>query len=147
MRIECTSCHSSKHDPWLALTALMAVSGNDDCPGVQLSSLYAGRAPIGIVIGGFWSMSARNGYSPGCQRQVPRALAIFNGGNALTITGRRRWAVTWGHRRLARGAFWRLLLAMVASSGKCVSLPSMKSQRTTAAGNRVGSVPPLDGIL
>ena len=42
-----------------------------------------GRALIGIVIGGFWSMSAATAIRLVPQRQVPRALAIFNGGNAL----------------------------------------------------------------
>lgn len=67
----------------LSMTALMAISAMI----VALSSNYmiymAGRALIGIAIGGFWSMSAATALRLVPQHLVPRALAIFNGGNAL----------------------------------------------------------------
>lgn len=42
-----------------------------------------GRALIGVVIGGFWSMSAATVMRLVEEHHVPRALAILNGGNAL----------------------------------------------------------------
>jgi predicted MFS family arabinose efflux permease len=42
-----------------------------------------GRAFIGVAIGGFWSMSAATAMRLVPDREVPRALAIVNGGNAL----------------------------------------------------------------
>jgi predicted MFS family arabinose efflux permease len=42
-----------------------------------------GRAFIGVAIGGFWSMSAATAMRLVPAHQVPRALAIVNGGNAL----------------------------------------------------------------
>ena len=67
----------------LGMTVLMAISGAI----IGLASSYlvymAGRALIGIAIGGFWSMSAATAIRLVPQHQVARALAIFNGGNAL----------------------------------------------------------------
>jgi predicted MFS family arabinose efflux permease len=66
----------------LGLTALMAISGVI----IALAPVYPvymlGRALIGVVIGGFWSMSAATAIRLVPQHQVPRALAIFNGGTA-----------------------------------------------------------------
>lgn len=42
-----------------------------------------GRALIGVVVGGFWSMSAATAMRLVPEQDVPRALAIFNSGNAL----------------------------------------------------------------
>lgn len=67
----------------LGMTALMALSATM----VALSPCYliymAGRALIGIAIGGFWSMSAATALRLVPRHRVPHALAIFNGGNAL----------------------------------------------------------------
>ncbi|PLN73788.1 MFS transporter, partial [Klebsiella quasipneumoniae] len=114
----------------LALTALMAVSGMM----IALASFYPvymlGRALIGIVIGGFWSMSAATAIRLVPQRQVPRALAIFNGGNALATVVAAPLGSYLGATVGWRGAFLCLVpLAMVAFVWQCVSLPSMKSQR------------------
>lgn len=115
----------------LALTALMAVSGMM----IALASSYPvymlGRALIGIVIGGFWSMSVATAIRLVPQRQVPRALAIFNGGNALATVVAAPLGSYLGATVGWRGAFLCLIpLAMVAFVWQCVSLPSMKSQRT-----------------
>ena len=67
----------------LALTALMAVSGAVVALAPNYLIYMVGRALIGVVIGGFWSMSAATAMRLVPADQVPRALAIFNGGNAL----------------------------------------------------------------
>ncbi|WP_228288801.1 MFS transporter, partial [Klebsiella quasipneumoniae] len=110
------------------LTALMAVSGMM----IALASSYPvymlGRALIGIVIGGFWSMSAATAIRLVPQRQVPRALAIFNGGNALATVVAAPLGSYLGATVGWRGAFLCLVpLAVVAFIWQCVSLPSMKS--------------------
>lgn len=101
---------------------------------IALASSYPvymlGRALIGIVIGGFWSMSAATAIRLVPQRQVPRALAIFNGGNALATVVAAPLGSYLGATVGWRGAFLCLVpLAMVAFVWQCVSLPSMKSQR------------------
>lgn len=67
----------------LWLTLLMVVSGTlvAVAPGYPVFML--GRALIGVAIGGFWSMSAATVIRLVSPANVPRALAILNGGNAL----------------------------------------------------------------
>jgi predicted MFS family arabinose efflux permease len=67
----------------LALTALMALSGAVVALAPNYLVYMLGRALIGVVIGGFWSMSAATAMRLVPSDKVPRALAIFNGGNAL----------------------------------------------------------------
>ena len=67
----------------LGMTILMAVSGLVIALASNYLMYMAGRAMIGIAIGGFWSMSAATAIRLVPQHQVTRALAIFNAGNAL----------------------------------------------------------------
>src|SRR6478609_2548961 len=66
----------------LSLTALMLVSGTTVAFAPSVAVFMAGRALIGVAIGGFWSMSAATVMRLVQTEQVPRALAIVNGGNA-----------------------------------------------------------------
>ena len=116
----------------LGLTALMAASGLMIALASSFPVYMLGRALIGIVIGGFWSMSAATAIRLVPQRQVPRALAIFNGGNALATVVAAPLGSYLGATVGWRGAFLCLVpLAMVAFIWQCVSLPSMKSQQGT----------------
>ena len=122
----------------LGLTALMAASGLMIAQASSFPVYMLGRALIGIVIGGFWSLSAATAIRLVPQRQVPRALAIFNGGNALATVVAAPLGSYLGATVGWRGAFLCLVpLAMVAFIWQCVSLPSMKSQR---APQRQGTV-------
>src|SRR3989344_940668 len=67
----------------LGLTALMCLSGAVIALAPNYAVYMVGRALIGVVVGGFWSMSAATAMRLVPAQQVPRALAIFNGGNAL----------------------------------------------------------------
>ncbi len=89
----------------LGLTALMAASGVIIALASSFPVYMLGRALIGIVIGGFWSMSAATAIRLVPQRQVPRALAIFNGGTPLW---QRRWAATWGPPSAGAAPFYIL---------------------------------------
>ncbi|ENY2727363.1 MFS transporter [Salmonella enterica] len=122
----------------LGLTVLMAVSAMI----IALASSYLvymlGRALIGIVIGGFWSMSAATAIRLVPQRQVPRALAIFNGGNALATVVAPTLGSYLGATVGWRGAFLCLVpLAIVAFIWQCISLPAMASDK---ARKQCGSV-------
>jgi len=121
----------------LSLTALMLVSGTTVAFAPSVAVFMAGRALIGVAIGGFWSMSAATVMRLVQTEQVPRALAIVNGGNALatviaapvgsflgTIVGW-RWAF-----------FCTVPIAAAALAWQWASLPHMpvhhrKSSRTT----------------
>src|SRR3989338_4552567 len=67
----------------LILTVLMAISGAVVALAPSFTLYMVGRALLGVVIGGFWSMSAATAMRLVPDDQVPKALAIFNGGNAL----------------------------------------------------------------
>ena len=67
----------------LCLTLLMIASATVTAFAPNYALFMAGRALIGIAIGGFWSLSAATAMQLVPEDQVPRALAIVNGGNAL----------------------------------------------------------------
>src|SRR6187549_1719861 len=70
----------------LSLTALMIVSGMMVALAPNAGVFMAGRALVGVVIGGFWSMSAATVMRLVPEREVPGALGVLNGGNALAST-------------------------------------------------------------
>jgi predicted MFS family arabinose efflux permease len=113
----------------LALTALMALSG----AVVALASSYpiymVGRALIGVVIGGFWSMSAATAMRLVPASQVPRALAILNGGNALATVIAAPLGSYLGSVLGWRGAFFCLVpVAAIALIWQWISLPTMAAR-------------------
>lgn len=125
----------------LLLTGLMCVSGLI----VGLSSNYVvymiGRALIGVVIGGFWSMSAAVAMRLVPSQSVPRALAIFNGGNALATVVAAPLGSYLGGIIGWRGAFLCLVpLALIALAWQWISLPSMKATPRAAASANVFSL-------
>jgi len=67
----------------LALTAIMGASGAIIAFAPNYPVYMIGRALIGVVVGGFWSLSVAIAMRLVPLDQVPRAMAIFNGGNAL----------------------------------------------------------------
>ncbi|MFI8416262.1 MFS transporter [Serratia sp. NPDC078593] len=114
----------------LSMTALMAISGAI----VALASSYliymVGRALIGIVIGGFWSLSAATAIRLVPQHQVPRALAIFNGGNALATVIAAPLGSYLGSVIGWRGAFFCIVpIAVIAFIWQWFSLPAMPADK------------------
>ena len=116
----------------LGLTVLMAASGLIVALASSYAVYMAGRALIGIVIGGFWSMSAATAIRLVPQRQVPRALAIFNGGNALATVVAAPLGSYLGSTVGWRGAvLCQAPLAIAAIIRHCVSLPAMASDNAS----------------
>ncbi|HZW13207.1 MAG TPA: MFS transporter [Noviherbaspirillum sp.] len=125
----------------LLLTGLMCVSGLV----VGLASSYAvymiGRALLGVVIGGFWSMSAAVAIRLVPPQSVPKALAVFNGGNALATVVAAPLGSYLGGIVGWRGAFFCLVpLALIALAWQWISLPSMKAPPRPAASANVFSL-------
>jgi predicted MFS family arabinose efflux permease len=122
----------------LLLTGLMGVSG----VVVGMASGYVtymiGRALIGVVVGGFWSMSAAVAMRLVPIQRVPRALAIFNGGNALATVVAAPLGSYLGNVIGWRGAFLCLVpVALGALLWQWKSLPSMPAAPRAARSSSV----------
>lgn len=110
----------------LALTALMAVSGIVIAMAPNYLMYMIGRALIGVVVGGFWSLSAATAMRLVPAHQVSRALAVFNGGNALATVVAAPAGSYLGSVIGWRGAFFCLVpVALIALAWQWISLPSM----------------------
>lgn len=121
----------------LALTVLMGISGAIVALAPNYQTYMAGRALIGVVIGGFWSMSAAMAMRLVPHSKVPKALAIFNGGNALATVVAAPLGSHLGSIIGWRGAFFALVpVALVALAWQWIALPTMKTEkRASTTGN------------
>ncbi|WP_336352876.1 MFS transporter [Pseudomonas atacamensis] len=110
----------------LLLTALMCASGLVVGLAPNYTVYMIGRALIGVVIGGFWSMSAALAMRLVPAASVPKALAIFNGGNALATVVAAPLGSYLGSVIGWRGAFFCLIpVALIALLWQWISLPAL----------------------
>src|SRR5947209_506240 len=115
----------------------MIVSGLMVAFAPNAAVFMAGRALIGIVIGGFWSMSAATVMRLVPADHVARALGLLNSGNALATTIAAPMGSFLGQYIGWRGAFFCVVpLAALTLAWQFMTLPSMPSER----GARGGSV-------
>lgn len=121
----------------LLLTGMMCVSGLVVGLAPNYTVYMMGRALIGVVIGGFWSMSAAMAMRLVPSHSVPKALAIFNGGNALATVVAAPLGSYLGSVIGWRGAFLCLIpVAIIALIWQWISLPAMPAAPHKAgAGN------------
>ncbi|MAM75572.1 MFS transporter [uncultured Tistrella sp.] len=114
----------------LALTGLMLISGIIVAAAPDGAVLMAGRALLGVVIGGFWSMTTAVVMRLVPDHAVPRALALLNGGNALATTIAAPLGSFLGGVIGWRGAFFCIVpLAAIAFVWQACSLPRMPGGR------------------
>jgi predicted MFS family arabinose efflux permease len=110
----------------LALTLLMIVSCTVVAFAPNFIVFMLGRALIGVAIGGFWSMSAATAMRLVADEDVPKALAIVNGGNALATVVAAPMGSFLGAIIGWRWAFFCTVpIAALAFGWKLASLPSM----------------------
>ncbi|EOZ9391052.1 MFS transporter [Enterobacter cancerogenus] len=122
----------------LGLTCIMAISGAVIAMAPNYLTYMTGRALIGIVVGGFWSMSAATAMRLVPVHRVPLALAIFNSGNALATVVAAPLGSWLGSVVGWRGAFFCLVpVAIIAFVWQLLSLPSMPVTRRAAASRNV----------
>ncbi len=122
----------------LALTGLMALSGAVIALATNYTTYMIGRALIGVVIGGFWSMSAATAMRLVPPAQVPRALAVFNGGNALATVIAAPLGSYLGSVIGWRGAFLCLVpVAAIALAWQWACLPAMEANKHLAGDGNV----------
>ena len=121
----------------LGLTLAMGVSGAIVALAPNYATYMLGRALIGVVVGGFWSMSAATAIRMVPARDVPRALAIVNGGNALATVVAAPLGAWLGTVIGWRGAFLCLVpVSLLALAWQWKTLPSMPAAaRTPGIGN------------
>ncbi|PDT49517.1 MULTISPECIES: MFS transporter [Sinorhizobium] len=120
----------------LALTAVMIVSGTMVAVAPNYVAFMVGRALIGLVIGGFWSISAATAMRLVPDDQVPRALAIFNGGNALATVIAAPLGSFLGSLIGWRWAFFCVVpVAVIVFVWQLLSLPPMKVEERPPSGN------------
>lgn len=114
----------------LALTALMFLSSLLVTFAPNFAVLMAGRAVLGIVIGGFWSMSAATVMRLVPKKDVAKALALLNGGNALATTLAAPLGSFMGQFIGWRGAFFVVApLAILTFAWQWLTLPALPSNR------------------
>jgi predicted MFS family arabinose efflux permease len=118
-----------------AMTLMMIVSGTVAAFATDYTVFMIGRAFIGVAIGGFWSMSAAVAMRLVPAHQVPRALAIVNGGNALATVVAAPLGSFLGAVVGWRGAFFAVVpVAAIALAWKLFSLPSLKAGKGASLG-------------
>ena len=123
----------------LGLTLLMLVSGLTVAVAPNFLVFMGGRAIIGIVIGGFWSMSAATVMRLLPENQVPRGLALLNGGNALATTVAAPLGSFLGQYIGWRGAFFVVVpLAAITYAWQWLTLPAMRSDRHRSGPSALG---------
>ncbi|WP_068091247.1 MFS transporter [Novosphingobium rosa] len=114
----------------LIFTALMVVSGVMVALAPDAAVLMAGRALLGIAIGGFWSISAAIVIRLVPQEAVPKALALLNGGNAVATTLGAPLGSLLGGLIGWRGAFFCVVpLAALAFVWQWRSLPALPPEK------------------
>lgn len=117
----------------LLMTVLMCLSGVIIGTAGSYPVYMLGRILIGVVVGGFWSMSAAVAMRLVPPHSVPKALAIFNSGNALATVVAAPLGSYLGGVIGWRGAFLCLLpLSIVAFAWQYLSLPSMPAETRKA---------------
>lgn len=135
----------------VALTLLMIVSGTVVAFAPNYMIFMLGRALIGVAIGGFWSLSAATAMRLVPDDQVPRALAMVNGGNALATVIAAPLGSFLGGMIGWRGAFFCVVpVAVIAVVWLLISLPSIKSQgeaKTTNVLRLMKQPPVIMGML
>jgi predicted MFS family arabinose efflux permease len=120
----------------MSLTLLMIVSGTVVAFAPNYEVFMAGRALIGVAIGGFWSMSAATAMRLVADRHVPRALAILNSGNAMATVVAAPLGSFLGSIIGWRLAFFSVVpVAIIALMWKFFSLPSLKPEHDRKSGN------------
>jgi predicted MFS family arabinose efflux permease len=123
----------------LGLMGLTILSGTIVAIAPNYEIFMLGRALIGVAIGGFWSMSAATAIRLVPADQVAKALAVFNGGNAMATVVAAPLGSFLGGLIGWRGAFFCVVpVAAVVFVWQWASLPSMQPDRASGAGGVFG---------
>lgn len=115
----------------LGLTLLMILSGVIITFAHNSLLFILGRSILGVVIGGFWSMSTAIVMRLVRFNEVPKALGLLNGGNALATTIAAPLGSFLGSVIGWRGAFFCIVpIAVIALLWQVKTMPSLPSIKT-----------------
>jgi len=118
----------------LCLTGVTLVSGVVVALAPNYPVFMIGRALVGMAVGGFWSMSAATMIRIVPGKDVPRALALLNGGNALATTIAAPLGSFLGQYIGWRGAFFCVVpIAALTLLWQFFTLPRMPSRERASA--------------
>ena len=133
--------HTNRRTILLFFTILMGISGVIVANAPNAMILMIGRALLGICIGGFWSMSAATIMRLVPSNLVPKALAILNGGNALSTMIAAPLGSFLGGIIGWRGAFFCIVpVAIIAFIWLYKSMPSLPARHTYGHRPKLSSV-------
>ena len=114
----------------VALTLLMLLSTLTIFIADSYAVYMLGRALIGLVIGGYWSLSTASAMRLVPEDKVPKALAVFNGGNGLAMIIAAPLGSYLGSVLGWRGAFMCLVpFIAIAVFWQWHALPSMPAHQ------------------
>ncbi|WP_170950343.1 MFS transporter [Mesorhizobium sp. WSM3864] len=117
-------------------TVLLIASGLAVTFAPNYAFLMAGRALLGMAIGGFWSMSTAIVMRLVPEEQVPKGLAMLNAGNAVAATIAAPLGSLLGAYVGWRGAFFLVVpLGFLALVWQWPSLPPLPPRRRKGPGN------------
>ena len=115
----------------LGLTLLMTLSGVIITFAHNSLLFILGRSILGVVIGGFWSMSTAIVMRLVRFNEVPKALGLLNGGNALATTIAAPLGSFLGSVIGWRGAFFCIVpIAVIALLWQVKTMPSLPPIKT-----------------
>ncbi|MDJ0276217.1 MFS transporter [Sphingomonas sp. 2R-10] len=118
----------------LVLTSMLVLSGAIVAFAPTYLVFMAGRALLGVAIGGFWSMSAAVAMRLVPSQSVPKALAVISGGNALATVLAAPLGSFVGSLIGWRGAFFCVVpVAVAAVIWQAVTLPSLRVAKPQSA--------------
>lgn len=124
-----------------SFSAMLVVSGTVVTFAPDYLTLMAGRALLGVAIGGFWSMSTAIVMRLVPASSVPRGLAMLNAGNAIAATVSAPLGSWLGSYIGWRGAFFAVVpLAVLSLVWQWASLPALPPERTQAHGQKPSNV-------
>jgi predicted MFS family arabinose efflux permease len=122
----------------VSMILVMVISGTVVAFAASYETFMAGRALIGVAIGGFWSLSAATSMRLVPSDQVPRALALVNGGNALATVIAAPVGSYLGEFIGWRWAFFTVVpVAVVALAWLMFSMPKMTPRQAAPGSGNV----------
>jgi predicted MFS family arabinose efflux permease len=120
----------------LGFSLLLTVSGLMVTLASSGMLFMAGRALLGVAIGGFWSMSTATVMRLVPSESVSKGLALINGGNALAATVAAPLGSFLGQYIGWRGAFFMVVpLAILAFIWQWRTIPALRSELAGASSN------------